>query len=839
MEIRIGRIIGISLLSIVFWVGNLLADVQVSAEVDKTEVCTGSSFIYSIVISGDIKDYELPDKISIPGAKVYGRGSSQQITVRNGKVSNTVRLNFVVMPLRTGEITIPSLEVKVNNRVYITPEKKVVVKDCVGARVHQRRFYGVSRSAGPPIAQPEEGQTDTFATISLSKEKVYLGEPLILTYTIYTRSRVAYKGFAKKPYFEGFVQEEVLPGEDMNRREVVIGGRRYVAVDVMRFVLVPTQTGRLVINPGSLLLAETSRMRDVFRDFFSDSFWDTFFDEDFFTTERQFEINLPNREVEVVPLPEKEKPKDFSGLVGDFSLRVKVDKDKIHVGESITLRIEVKGSGPLSSLDSIPIEVEGARVYKSSSSSSMDMINGKPVYQKVFEYIILPDKPGKLQIPPIRLNFFSPTQKTYKEISHPEIEIQVLPNKDLPSSSNLFLPSKQTNSFLPKEKNVGIRRVGEDIRFIKEELTLQDDKYWRWFWIVNLVIAIVVLGWIFKDKIKSISILLCSTSREKAELERLISVCESNPESENLRKLLDKILKLASQKGAKDKINSFQSLGEKFEEWRETGHLADAFLFGNFPLSEEEKKKILETIKKVMKHLVLVVGVTLSLFCFPSLGLTQDSPEIGFDAGNSLYRAGDYQGAIREYERLLSQGIQSFEVYYNLGNAYVKSGNLERALLYYLKAFKINPLDSDLRYNIKLVKKRLGVEDLSSGFWKWFLFPPKIIATIISVLFWITLFLSLSKISPVKKFTLLLLTVVSLLIAIVWLVMVLSYLNRDAWLVMKKTSLYSAPSEKESKLAILNSGIEVEKIRDLGNWIQIKAPDGIVGWVKKTAVEKI
>ncbi len=833
MWTKIGKVILVSLLSLVMGFP-LCAGVQVSSTVDKKEVCAGSSFVYTITISGDVTNYSLPEKISIPGARVYGRGSSQQITVRNGRVTNVVRLNFVVMPIKTGEIKIPSLKIKINGRNYFTPEQSVSVKDC-----------GVSKQ--PPIGSQSyggnvpyqgqnlepEGQDDTFAVISLDKDKVYLGEPLVLTYTIYTRSRVAYKGFSKQPFFEGFVQEEAPPGEDMNRREVVIGGRRYVAVDVMRFVLVPTQTGKLMINPGSLLMAKASRMRDVFKDFFSDSFWDSFFNDDFFATEERFDLSISPRDVQVLPLPKEGCPKDFSGLVGDFSLNVKVDKDKVKVGQGITLTIEVKGSGPLSVLDSIPIEVDNARVYKSSSSSSMELVNGKPIYKKTFEYILLPDESGKLQIPKIKINFFSPTEKTYKEIEYPGKEIEVLPGKQDNSDAGFYPAGEQD---VPSNTGSGIKKVGEDIRFIKEKFTVENDNYWHWFWASNLIIALLVLLFVFREKIMAIGMGVHIKSREKAEVERLISAYQANPDDETLRQILSKVLKLAAKK-MPDKADSFRHLSENFPELTDVSSLVDAFLFGNLPVSEEDKMKILNTIKKVLKNLILLVCIV--FFSYSSYVWAQDTPEVGFRTGNSLYQAGDYHGAIKEYEKLISKGVKSFELFYNLGNAYYKAGVPERALLYYLKAFKINPLDDDLKYNIDLVQRKLGVGESSQFLNGRFLFPPKMLSGIIAVVFWLMVIFSMANITPVRKFTVVSLGTVTLIILAIWLIFSVGYLNGDTYLVMKKSILYSGPSEKDNRLVVLNPGVEVKAVKRLGDWIQVKAGNGVLGWVKKSSVERI
>ncbi len=818
-------------LFLVLGITSASADVLVKASVDKTKVCAGGSVVYSIVLSGDVRDYSLPDRITIPGVRVYGRGSSQQITFSNGKMTNRITINFVLMPIRTGQVKIPSLKVKVNGKDYYTQEMDLTVEDCGRGGSSTRRLPAQHLQLSGESRLPQ-GETDTFAVISLNKEKVYVGEPLVVTYTIYTRSRVAYKGFARQPYFEGFVQEEVPPDRDMNRREVVIGGHHYVAADVLRFVLIPTKVGKLVINPGSLLMARTSRMRDVFKDFFSDSFWDSFFDEDFFTTEEQFEVTPAPREVEVLPLPSQGRPKDFTGLVGEFSLSVKVDKDQVKVGDSVTLEVEVKGTGPLSSLDSLDIPISGARVYKSSTSSSMELVNGEPVYVKRFEYLIVPDQPGELVIPEIKLNYFSPKKGTYETVSFPGKTLQVLPGETSRRAS-LITSSKKLSV-----KSKGVEKIGEDVRFIKQTFTVESGAFWFWFWIVNLVLAVLWLGLAFRERIATFTIGISSQTRLKSEVERLLSLYNRTGDESALRTALDKLLKLASRKYP-DKSDSFRHLAEVFPNLAEVSLEGDALLFGNISLSKEEKDKLVKEVKRVLRLLVLLLVFLGGFFSCFSFASPRDLSDVNFVSGNSAYQAGDYEGAIKEYQNLLKAGVKSFELYYNLGNAYYKKGDLPRALLYYLRAREMRPWDKDLNHNINLVRVQLGISEKKGLLSTISLIPYSFLAVPLAAVFWILLFASLLPMRPVRKFGVVLVSAIALGVILFVFVSKWVYTHKDKFLVLKQEAVYSGPSTKDKEIAILKPGVEVESVGKVGHWIHIKTSDGILGWVKDDAIEKI
>ncbi|MEA3297510.1 MAG: tetratricopeptide repeat protein, partial [candidate division Zixibacteria bacterium] len=61
-----------------------------------------------------------------------------------------------------------------------------------------------------------------------------------------------------------------------------------------------------------------------------------------------------------------------------------------------------------------------------------------------------------------------------------------------------------------------------------------------------------------------------------------------------------------------------------------------------------------------------------------------------FTSANSFYKEKDYESAVGMYNRILAQGVESAALYYNLGNACFKSGDLGHAILYYSRAKRLH-----------------------------------------------------------------------------------------------------------------------------------------------------
>src|SRR3978361_2157821 len=92
----------------------------------------------------------------------------------------------------------------------------------------------------------------------------------------------------------------------------------------------------------------------------------------------------------------------------------------------------------------------------------------------------------------------------------------------------------------------------------------------------------------------------------------------------------------------------------------------------------------------IKRGFYLLLLLALPLF---SLGDTNSSL---FEKGNTAYAKAQYDQAIKSYLQIVNSGNQSAAVYYNLGNAYYKTGDISSALLYFEKAHKLSPGDEDI-----------------------------------------------------------------------------------------------------------------------------------------------
>lgn len=106
-----------------------------------------------------------------------------------------------------------------------------------------------------------------------------------------------------------------------------------------------------------------------------------------------------------------------------------------------------------------------------------------------------------------------------------------------------------------------------------------------------------------------------------------------------------------------------------------------------------------------MKTILCTLTIVLCLASFAP-GVTVQKAAL---EAQEAYDDARYSKAIEYYEQIIAEGTYAPEIFYNLGNACFKSGDLPNALLNYRRAWYFTPGDPDLQTNIELAAKSAGV----------------------------------------------------------------------------------------------------------------------------------
>lgn len=231
------------------------------------------------------------------------------------------------------------------------------------------------------------------------------------------------------------------------------------------------------------------------------------------------------------------------------------------------------------------------------------------------------------------------------------------------------------------------------------------------------------------------------------------------------------------------------------------------------------------------------------------------TPQQLWERGNTLYTNGDYNGAIAAYDSIVNQGLGSAKLYYNLGNAYFKAGRTGKAIVFYNRALKLAPSDSDTAYNLAYantyVKDKIdAVPEFFVARWVRSLrnlLGSNAWAVISLVLLALTLALTgiylLSERRRVRKagffsaIAALILTIITFSFAATERHAILD--SSEAIVLSSAVSVKSSPDRTSKDIFILHEGTKVTVLDRFGDWTEIRIADGNEGWVVNSSIETI
>ena len=226
-----------------------------------------------------------------------------------------------------------------------------------------------------------------------------------------------------------------------------------------------------------------------------------------------------------------------------------------------------------------------------------------------------------------------------------------------------------------------------------------------------------------------------------------------------------------------------------------------------------------------------------------------------FEQANQLYLQAKYPDAVAQYEKIVQSGFESGELYFNLGNAYYKSGNIQKAILNYERARQLLPRDEDVQFNLQLANLQVvdKIDAVPRLFvYRWAdsmlaLFSLSTMGWIVYSFFILTLaafaFFLYARTYPQKRLSMfagLVFSTALILTMIGYGVQSYKETNTEFAIVMSDVAnIKAAPDSKGNDLFVLHKGLRVQVLDSVNHWRKIRLADGKVGWIPEDDCESI
>lgn len=232
---------------------------------------------------------------------------------------------------------------------------------------------------------------------------------------------------------------------------------------------------------------------------------------------------------------------------------------------------------------------------------------------------------------------------------------------------------------------------------------------------------------------------------------------------------------------------------------------------------------------------------------WPDFGASEPLSRI--TQANQYYNQNRFQEAVELYEQALSEDWDNGHLYFNLGNAYFRMGDMARAILNYVKARERLPRDEDVEANLNYTKRQ--TEDQteaspSSSLESVLLWPgvlnlkEQVMALLwIHLAFWLAVAVRLryknQTTQTARNFLLAFLVLALISTGFRW----QNQTSRAAGVILpKQIDVHSGWNNTTAALFQLHQGTIVSVVEEKGQWLKLELPDGKTGWAPETDIAR-
>ena len=857
----------------------LAASAQTSIKVQAPNlVGVNEQFNVTFVISGDNAPSDFHWEPGSDFQLVWGpqRGSSTSVSIINGQRTRTSQTTYtyILLPKNTGRFQLAAAEATVKGEKYTSSRPTIEVVTDGAAASQQGQGGGSQARQGQQQGGSAQNGTipadDMFLRLTFSKRDVMVGETVTATLKLYQRVNIAGFEDAKFPTFNGFWSQEVQAPSQIEFHRENVGDKIYNAAVLRSWNLVPQKSGDITVDGAELVCLVNVRTQRAP----TGSIFDDFFQDDYQTIRKRVTTQPVKIHVNALPAG---APASFGGGVGSFKMSAALTRDSLLTHDAASLRITVTGTGNTSLLEapkvSFPPDFE---VYDIKTS---DVSGGK-----VFEYPFIPRSHGDFTIGPVEYSYFDLASRKYVTLRSQEMPIRVGKGADTNGGTT-------GGQLVQGSRAKDVRDLGSDIRFIstKPGSLASVGSFFTGslaFWITTLMLLVLAFNaWLLlrglaarrADVVGSKN--RGATKMARKRLAQAGSFLQGNLYTAFYEELHRALLGFVSDKLNLDATDlSKENISAKLVENGVAESLAtdftgllDACEFARYAPDAghdamnthyEKAVSVISAIDDSMKRVPrkgAAAALLALLLLLPAHGISAQQTAYAdslWTAGVSAYSDGDWTGAARAWSDLRALGLESPQLYCNLGDALFKQDDLAHAILNYERALKLDPSYADARHNLAFAQTQLqdkieAIPDFFLEVWgrkMCWLLPADTWAALFLVLLAVTLacvllFLLGRRVAARK--TGFIAGIVALVLALLCMSFAFwqraDYRKADSAIITRAvTTVQSAPGRDSAKdLFVLHEGTRVKLLDSVGSWCNIELADGRQGWLPETDLEVI
>lgn len=431
-------------------IGAFSSTINATAALSRNRIAAGEVVQLDVKVTG-AQQADVPSEITAEGLQIKLTGQSSEMQMVNFNVSSTVIYSYIVIPLKTGALTIPPVTVRAGGQVMKTVPLQLSVLGGSNAPLPSSAGLSQKASSRSTSSHQRSASLDQdrlgFAEMSIPKRKFYVGEIIPIEVRCYFNEECEVLE-SELPSFsgEGILTDRFKEGEE--RREEHDGSFYHVVSFYTLFSVI--KPGVLELPPvmlNAIIALPAALPAGIDRDLFSRLLGS----RSPLIEKQKITLKTKPFSCEVMPLPLAGRPNDFSGAIGTFQLEGAAAPQKVALGDPVTLSLKLSGTGNFQALKApLLTGTQGWRTYPPADHfTGKDILGWKGV--KTFDVTMIAEQaltatPGSL------FSYFDPIAAKYVTLTTPPLPLEVTKNSlSTPPTGTPAAAPKGDLSSLPHE----------------------------------------------------------------------------------------------------------------------------------------------------------------------------------------------------------------------------------------------------------------------------------------------------------------------------------------------------------------------------------------------------
>ena len=277
-----------------------------------------------------------------------------------------------------------------------------------------------------------------FLASSITNSLPYVGQEIVLTYTLYFKEIAPKISNETPPRLQGMWAKETLPARYIKSTPALFHGEAFRSAVIKQFRLVPLQSGEITVSGYTIVCTLPHEHSPANEKEIPDT---------------RLRITAPRVTVSAHALPDP-VPEGYTGAVGAFKFELLANKTSIRVGEPLSLKLQLTGTGNLLTLKLPDLHLPESFHQNPPEITTTVESNSLPTTGTITATTIAwPPSAGNYQIPSLRSVVFNPETRQFKTLFSKPLTITVTPVAERRAANNEGSPTtapEQENKFSPQ-----------------------------------------------------------------------------------------------------------------------------------------------------------------------------------------------------------------------------------------------------------------------------------------------------------------------------------------------------------------------------------------------------